>query len=186
MPEDYLNPNGRPSSADSRRYQSRRGPGDGRAVNAVVPHDADERALSGGHLSHLVFHDEQSAPRAPSNVLLLPTTTFLGHTIGAGDWLHQSPPPTASFEDALDADALDACDRRETPLAPEHELHEPASSDPAITYVDLRGATEATACVLFISMLLQPLVLAHADGFTVHGMLASLLFLSWISFANWL
>lgn len=190
VPEDYLNPDGRPSSADSRRYQSRRGPGDGRAVNAVVPRDADERALSGGHLSHLVFHDEQSAPRAPSNVLLLPTTTFLGHTIGAGDWLHQSPPPTASFEDALDADALDACDRRETPfadlMAPEHELHEPASSDPAITYVDLRGATEATACVLFISMLLQPLVLAHADGFTVHGMLASLLFLSWISFANWL
>ena len=42
-------------------------------------------------------------------------------------------------------------------LAPLHHLRR--SSD----------ATEATACVLFISVLLQPLVLAHANGYTVHG-----------------
>ena len=47
---------------------------------------------------------------------------------------------------------------------------QPSPEDPAITYVDLRHTTEATACVLFISVLVQPLILAHVNGFTVHGM----------------
>ena len=163
VPADYLSPDGRPSSGSDRRYQLRRGPGDGRRVNAVTPRDADQHAVAGMHLSHLVFHHEEAAPRAPSSILLLPTTAFLGHYTGAGEWLHQSPPPAAALEDMLE--------QSEAPLPrPPTPEPQPSSEDPAISYVDLRCATEATACVLFISVLIHPLVLAHVNGYTIHGM----------------
>ena len=36
---------------------------------------------------------------------------------------------------------------------------------------DIRSASEALVIVIFVSLLLQPLVYAHANGFTVHGVL---------------
>ena len=160
VPKDYANPDARPSSQNSRRYQSRRGPGDGRVVDAVTPHDWHQSAVSSGALSHLVFDHDEAALTAPTNLLLLPTTTFVGHVAGAGEWLHQSPPPTDSIEMDEDAPSHDV-----DPLT----AHELESTLTEVTYVDLRNATEATACVLFISVLVQPLVLAHVNGFTVHG-----------------
>lgn len=36
VPKDYLNSDAQPSSLEQRRYQLRRGPGDGRSVDSVV------------------------------------------------------------------------------------------------------------------------------------------------------
>ena len=161
VPADYLNPDARPSTQSDRRYQSQRGPGDGRQVDAVVPSDRHQRAIAAGMLSHLVFHSEEAMPPTPTNVLLLPTTTFLGHASGAGEWLHQSPPPIDEIATEADLDSYE--------IDPTVAEHEPTSTQAGITYVDLREATEATACILFISVLVQPLILAHVNGFTVHG-----------------
>ena len=160
VPKDYANSDARPSTTDERRYQSRRGPGDGRTVDAVVPLDRHEEAVTAGLISHLVFQHEEAVLNAPTNVLLLPTTAFLGHMIGASEWLHQSPPPLDSIETDVDSPPLDT-----DPLI----TYEIESTQADITYVDLRSATEATACILFISVLVQPLVLAHVNGFVVHG-----------------
>ena len=161
VPADYLNPDARPSSQSDRRYQSRRGPGDGRQVDAVVPADRHQLAIAAGMLSYLVSHSEEAMPPTPTNVLLLPTTAFLGHAYGAGEWLHQSPPPIDEIVTEADLDSYE--------IDPTVSEHEPTSTQDGITYVDLRKATEATACILFISVLVQPLILAHANGFTVHG-----------------
>ena len=161
VPHDYENHDGRPTSASDRRYQLRRGPGDGRVVDAVTPvADADRHAVASGYLSHLLPSCDEAVH--------LPTTTSSGHTIlhvpilhvqtGAGEWLNQSPPP-ADLEGSTE----------HAPPNSSAAAPDLTSSHPSITFVDIRNATEATACILFISVLVQPLILAHANGFTVHG-----------------
>ena len=101
VPRGYLDPYARPPFG-SRRYQRVRGPGDGRAVDAVVPARMD----SGDALGVLL-------PRGG----------------------------------AMSSDAA------------------------ALPLLDLREMTEAASLLVFVSVLLQPLVYAHVNGFTIHGVL---------------
>ena len=108
VPRGYANPNALPPKG-SRRYQTVRGPGDGRRVDAVVPHLA----------SRLVTANARG---------------------GA------APAPIAS-----------------------QPMEGTAPVD--LPTIDVRVATDAMVLLLFVSVLLQPLIYAHANGFTIHAAL---------------
>ena len=46
-----------------------------------------------------------------------------------------------------------------------------SSDAAALPLLDLREMTEAASLLVFVSVLLQPLVYAHVNGFTIHGVL---------------
>ena len=87
VPSDFLNADGQPSDAASRRYQLVRGPGDGRSLLGAIPeHGYDELPYTGESASHAVMLPfanasfgslPQGEPRSPKPILGLPVPASL-------------------------------------------------------------------------------------------------------------
>lgn len=130
VPRGYLDPHARPPPA-SRAYQLVRGPGDGRAVDAVEP------ASLAAELSTADAWMDEALQPLPDSPASRP----------------HSPMPR------IRAGGLP------TPTEPTIEL--PVERQPPT--IDLRTATEASVVLVLISVLAQPLIYAHVNGFTVLG-----------------
>ena len=174
VPAGYLSSTAQPPSQSARKYQQRRGPGDGRRLVAVMPAKAIHAAGSGYDFEE--FFDIVLASDANDyNV-----TTLMG----------VREPDTSMLDDkdaTLAMRTLSAHDKRERPT---HPLTEPGGTGteggqtpatgpttPPIwnlnegQTLDVRGASSTAALPIFVSVLVQPLVLAHANGFTSAGLI---------------
>ena len=144
MPADYDNGLGRPTSLADREYQTRRGSGDGRVVDGVRPRSLGLQDARGTG----VYGGSGAEPR------------YLG----------------ASYE-TLDLGEAATVPGASSGAPPEHgyrvaefpdDAAEPRSA--AIPTIDVRALTAASVILICVSVLMQPLVFAHVNGFTVIGM----------------
>ena len=150
VPSGYRAPTALPPSPEARTYQKERGPGDGRKLQTVKP-----ITLSGAHVrirrdgNIVPFESDPTALDAGEERFPLLGSVDAGEEVNAEPLMPSSPEM----------------------LSLEHlEPPPPLCTDQST--VDIRTATEATAILLFICVLGQPLALAHLDGFTALGISA--------------
>ena len=149
LPSGYLDPLARPPSAEQREYQKQRGPGDGRLVDAVDP-ISQRGAPVYATRKRLVALSEPAQDDGGSDdeVLALVFDNEAGSYGGAAVLRPQQGQAKSPRID-------------EAP---------PAFDPPAENQVDVRQAAEGAAVLLFMCVLGQPLVLAHANGFSMIGL----------------
>ena len=144
VPSGYANPSAQPASAQARAYQSVRGPGSRRRLTSVVPTGCQPHTEPPPTAcATLLAHD--SPARAALDSPPPPTP------VGMKRPTH--PPSTAGTEAEAEEEAV------EMQLQPKPDQ-----------LIDLREASSTAALLVFITVLGQPLVLAHVDGFTTAGL----------------
>ena len=180
VPAGYLSARAEPSSLPSRQYQQRRGPGDGRRITAVVPAGAD------GHLSATaVFGSHALESRLPvvgcaafdvclpddCDVAYVDTPRALklsgpSTELTVGSKRPTRPPgePGGTGTEELQKEGALQGEERQPPT---WNLEDSQT-------VDVRDCTSAAALLIFVSVLVQPLVLAHVNGFTSAGLVMPL------------
>jgi hypothetical protein len=168
VPTGYLAADAQPPSPAARDYQQRRGPGDGRRVVTVVPDgsvaDADLRArldiIMTAEDKYEAAHALSLLDFGTSPPLLLgddPGGLVVGEAGRVVGDKRPTHPPTEPEATGIGTEF-------------EEDAVPPVQRLDAEQTVDIRSATNATALLIFVSVLVQPLVLAHADGFTSAGL----------------
>jgi hypothetical protein len=176
-----------PNRQEARSYQERRGAGDGRSVFAAVP--PFQSAVRGAGSRQLAEAGVAFAKRARAS------SPPPGDSVpdDASAWLTADAETLA----AMSADEADDLphgpdDTVQAPIQAGEALLEPGQAEgPATTAVeeaqgilgagdgliaphasalDVRTAIETASVLLFVSVLVQPLIYAHVNGFTVVGM----------------
>ena len=148
VPLGYRARDAQPPAANARLYQKQRGPGDGRELITVTPASASKHA-------------------EPDNAELVGAADYEWHplTIGSAVPRHTS---TKRVRFAVPTHPPNVtCGATGTGEEAATELSFNVDGERAI---DIRQATSVTAILLFVSVLGQPLVLAHADGYTTAGL----------------
>jgi len=169
VPAGYLASDAQPPSSSARAYQQTRGPGDARRTTTVIPSgataseeptpldDLDEIILTSAHgaavRSVAVYGEDGNVHNAPTH----PPDWPLGTGTSLTTLTMGGRPPSDSGAESMEIEG-------------ENELM-PTPHHAAEHTVDVRAATEMTAILIFVSVLAQPLVFAHANGFTSAGLI---------------
>ena len=160
VPVSYLAADAQPQTRDARKYQQRRGPGDGRRIVAVTPDGArrrDDMPPSGADSSlecGILAESDQDCDQYLT----------LGDATGGDDRARKRPThPPEVRPVGTGTETVEEINEPE-------ELNEPGWSPAEEHVIDVRSATSAAALLIFVSVLVQPLVLAHVDGFTTAGL----------------
>ena len=128
VPLGYMDPQAMPPSADIIAYQTVRGPGDGRLVQAVIPASLDYSEATEYHERLCDYSSPDSSPSSSRST---------------------SPPPPVRGGGSTAPTGLEV--------------------DGAVPTLDIRAAGEACVVLVLISVLMQPVIFAHVNGFTVLG-----------------
>ena len=170
VPAGYLSPTAQPPTAAARSYQHVRGPGSGAPVDAVCPRGSqagtdEENGLEGA--TAIGEDPDGNGPGVAIEALMI----MCGHvdfeqgdalapdggSDDGGELAWPSLGPRVSFGADEDSEAA--------------RVPPPPPFDPPDGIVlDFRTASEASAVLIFICVLIQPLVLAHVNGFSVVGL----------------
>ena len=151
VPRGFRTPDARPPSLEARVYQQLRGRGDGRTVDAVVPMaavdslTAEERCI----VVHGLAAPDDLVPALELGDVNRPVRRSRARRVARRTPTRPNPKSQSETGTKTSVDT--------PPLMPEQTI-------------DIRDATQAASVLIFVSMLVQPLVLAHADGFTTAGL----------------
>ena len=151
-PAVYDTPNALPPTAEQRAYQQVRGPGDGRRLDPPASP------------SPLVEASSERGPTTPAAAPLRAGSLVPHEASGNSEWSDPGEDTSAPSWTRLHCGGVGTRAGRQAGVG----TPESAARTEGIT-LDVRRATSATVLLCFVSVLAQPLVFAHMNGFQTVG-----------------